>query len=191
MTDTERSTPPAWLRPATEYGPLVLFFVTYKLKGLIWATGAFMGAIAIAMLVAWRAERRVPPMTVFTGIVVLLFGGLTLLTKDPIFIKVKPTIVSGLIGLVLIGGRLAGRPLLKPLLASALRMDDVGWRALSLRFGLLSIALAGLNELVWRTQSEDFWVNFKLFGLTGITFVFMLAQSPMLARHALPEEEAG
>jgi intracellular septation protein len=188
MTAADRSAPPGWVRPATEYGPLVLFFVTYKLAGLLWATGVFMGAVVVALLAAWRTERRLPPMTLFTGVVVLVFGGLTLATKDPTFIKMKPTIVSGLIGIALVGGALAGRPLLKPLLGSAMRMDDEGWRALSLRFGLLSLGLAALNEVVWRTQTEDFWVNFKLFGLTGITFVFMLTQSALLARHALPEE---
>ena len=180
-----------------ELGPLAVFFVGYRVGGVLAATAAFMVAVTLGLGYMWWKERRLPPMMVASAIIVLIFGGLTVGLKDPRFIYVKPTILSGLGGLVLLGGLVVGRPLLKPLLASALTMDDGGWRALTLRFGLFWLALAGLNELVWRhftPAREDLWVWFKILGIPSLTMLFMLTQSGLLRRHAIepPEpKEAG
>lgn len=186
-TSTARSAP-AWLRPTIDYGPIVVFFLVYLKFGLIPATGALMAATAVVLALAFAVERRVAMMPLVTAGVVGVFGGLTLLLQDEIFIKMKPTIVQVIFAAVLLGGLAFGRPLLKYALGSALPLDDVGWRRLTLRWALFFIAMAALNELVWRTQSTDFWVNFKVFGILGITLVFGLAQTPLILRHRLPDE---
>jgi len=179
---------PAWLRPTIDYGPIVVFFLAYLKFGLIPATGALMAATAVVLALAFAIERRVAMMPLVTAVIVGIFGGLTLLLKDETFIKMKPTIVQGLFAAILLGGLAFGRPLLKAVLGSALPLDDVGWRRLTLRWALFFIAMAGVNELVWRTQSTDFWVTFKVFGILGITLVFALAQTPLILRYRLPEE---
>ena len=175
---------------ATDYGPLLAFFIAYYLADIMWATGAIMAATAVALAVGWHFERRLAPMPLATAILVAVFGGLTLWLADETFIKMKPTIVKALIAAVLLGGLAFGRPLLRPLLGSVWRIDDAGWSKLTLRFGLFFLAMAFLNELVWRTQSTDFWVNYKLFGTIGLTMAFSLMQIPLCRRH-WREETAG
>ena len=188
-TSAARSAP-AWLRPTIDYGPIAVFFLVYLKFGLLPATGALMAATAVVLALAFAIERRVAMMPLVTAIIVGIFGGLTLLLQDETFIKMKPTIVQVLFAAVLLGGLAFGRPLLKYVLGSALPLDDVGWRRLTLRWALFFIAMAGLNELVWRTQTTDFWVTFKVFGILGITLVFALAQTPLILRHRLPDETA-
>jgi intracellular septation protein len=182
----ERKSAP-WVRSVVDYGPLVIFFAAYSAYDLISATAALMAATAVVLVFMLVTERRIPPMPLITAIVVGVFGGLTLWLEDETFIKMKPTIVNALIGAVLIGGLAFDRPLLKPIMGTAWPMTDYGWRALSLRFGLFFLVLAALNELVWRTQSTDFWVSFKVFGLIGLTFLFALAQVPLMNRHRLAD----
>jgi intracellular septation protein len=129
-------------------------------------------------------------MPLVTAVVVGIFGGLTLWSGDETFIKMKPTIVQALFAIALLGGLAFGRPLLKPLLKAAWPMDETGWRRLSLRFGLFFAAMGALNEVVWRTQSTDVWVMFKVFGLLGLTLLFSIAQVPLMTRHRLPEAAA-
>jgi intracellular septation protein len=174
---------PAWIKPATEYGPLAVFFVVYFRFGLMPATAALIAATAFALGLALVAAGRVPWMPLITAAVVGVFGGLTLWLNDDTFIKMKPTIVQGLIAAVLVGGLAVRRPLLRPLMGAAWPMDDAGWRKLSLRFALFFAAMAAINEAVWRTQSTDVWVLFKVFGIIGLTFVFVLAQIPLMRRH--------
>lgn len=181
---------PAWLRPTIDYGPIAVFFLVYLKFGLLPATGALMAATAVVLALAFAVERRIAMMPLVTAIIVGVFGGLTLLLQDETFIKMKPTIVQALFAAVLLGGLAFGRPLLKYVLGSALPLDDVGWRRLTLRWALFFIAMAALNEVVWRTQTTDFWVTFKVFGILGITLVFALAQTPLILRHRLPEETA-
>ena len=187
-SETTRSEP-AWLRPASDYGPIAVFFIAYVLTDLLWATGALMAATAAALAVSLAVARRVPLMPLITAAVVGVFGGLTLILQDETFIKMKPTIVQVLFAAILFGGLAVGRPLLKPLMGTAWAMDDEGWRKLTLRFGLFFLAMAALNEAVWRTQSTDFWVSFKVFGILGLTFLFALAQAPLMRRHHLAPEE--
>jgi intracellular septation protein len=152
------------------------------------AIGALIAATAVALALALWAERRVPWMPLTTAVVVGIFGGLTLWSGDETFFKMKPTIVQALFAAVLLGGLAFGRPLLKPLLGAAWPMDEAGWHQLSLRFALFFAAMAALNEAVWRTQSTDVWVTFKVFGLIGLTLLFSIAQVPLMTRHRLAEE---
>jgi intracellular septation protein len=156
---------PPWLRPLSEYGPIAVFFTAYVLADLLWATAALMAATVVALGLSLAISRRVPLMPLITAAVVGVFGGLTLILQDETFIKMKPTIVDALFAAFLLGGLAFGRPLLKPLMGWALTMEDQGWRKLTFRFGLFFIAMAALNEAVWRTQSTDFWVSFNVFGL--------------------------
>jgi intracellular septation protein len=183
-------TAPPWLKPTVDYGPLLVFLGFYFSAGLLAATAALIAVTTLAVVLALWIERRVPWMPVVTAIVVGVFGGLTLWSGDETFIKIKPTIVQLLFSTVLFGGLFLGRPMLKPLLGTAWPMDDLGWRRLSLRFAVFFLVMAALNEAVWRTQSTDVWVLFKVFGLFGLTMAFSLAQLPLMTRHRLPEADS-
>ena len=172
-----------------EYGPIAVFFTTFVLFDLFFATGALVVATIIAIVVGFVVQRRIAMVPLITGGVVFLFGGLTLYFQDETFIKMKPTIVQGLLASVLIGGLAVGRPLLKPLFSSAWRLNDRGWTLLTWRFAGFFVAMALLNELVWRTQSTEFWVTYKVFGSIGLTVAFTLAQLPLINRHQMPEED--
>ncbi len=180
-------TAPPWLKPTVDYGPLLVFLAFYFATDLLAATAALIAVTVLALVLALWIERRVPWMPVVTAAVVGVFGGLTLWSGDEIFIKMKPTIAQLLFAAVLLGSLALGRPVLKPLLGAAWPMDDLGWRRLSLRFAIFFLAMAALNEAVWRTQTTDVWVLFKVFGLFGLTMLFSLAQVPLMARHRLPE----
>ena len=184
---SKTSAPPAWLKPAADFGPLAVFFGVYLKFGLMPATGALIAATAVALAVSLLIARRVPLMAVITAIVVGIFGGLTLWFDDETFIKMKPTIVQVIFAAILLGGLAFGKPLLKPVMGTAWAMTEAGWHKLSLRFALFFLAMAALNELVWRTQSTDFWVSFKVFGLLGLTMAFTIAQIPLLKKHRLPD----
>ena len=184
---TNPRTPPRWLKPATDIGPIAVFFVAYLKFGLLPATAALIAATAAALLLSLVVAGRVPLVPLVTAGVVGLFGGLTILLNDETFIKLKPTIVQGLFALVLFGGFALGRSPLKRLFGTAWSMDDTGWRWLGLRFAGYFAVMALLNEIVWRTQTTDFWVSFKVFGIMGLTMVFTLAQMPLIRRHRLRE----
>lgn len=177
------SSAPTWLRPLVDYGPLAAFFVVYWLRDLTAATVAIMAATAVALALALAIEKRIPAMPLVTAVVVGVFGGLTLWFQDETFFKMKPTIVQLVFAAVLFGGLLFKRPLLKPLLGTAWPLDDEGWHKLSFRFGLFFLAMAVLNEAVWRTQSTDVWVTFKVFGIMGLTFVFVVSQVFFMRAH--------
>lgn len=183
-----KKTSPGWLRPMVDYGPLAAFFLTYYKVDLFAATGALMAATAVALALSLIFEKRIPMMPLVTAAVVGVFGGLTLWLQDETFIKMKPTIVQILFAVVLLGGLAFGRPLLKSVLGSAISMDEEGWRKLSARYAFFFLAMAGVNEAVWRTQSTDFWVTFKVFGLAGLTILFALTQIPTMTRHGLGKE---
>ena len=192
LGSTRRMAPPTngpkWIGPATEYGPLLAFFVAYFATDLIAATGTLMAATAIALTASWLAHRTVPTMAVVTAVIVGIFGGLTLYLNDETFIKIKPTIVQALFAVILLGGLLFDKPMLKFVFTKVWPIDDIGFRKLSFRFGLFFAAMAGLNEIVWRTQSEEFWVSFKVWGLMGLTFVFAMSQFKIFERHRLPDQ---
>jgi intracellular septation protein len=184
---------------ALELGPLVLFFLGNAYaerfgvgpdQKLFVATGLFIAATVIALSIYYALVRRLPIMPLVSGVVVVVFGGLTLFLQDKTFIMVKPTIVNTLFGLVLLGGLAFGKSLLSVVLDSMFALTDEGWRKLTFRWGLFFLALAAVNEVVWRTQTEDFWVNFKVFGIMPLTVLFALAQTPLLSRYErkAPEE---
>jgi intracellular septation protein len=177
---------------ALELGPLVLFFLGNAYaerfgvgpdQKLFVATGLFIAATVIALSIHYALVRRLPIMPLVSGVVVVVFGGLTLFLQDKTFIMVKPTIVNTLFGLVLLGGLAFGKSLLSVVLDSMFTLTEEGWRKLTFRWGLFFLALAALNEVVWRTQTEDFWVNFKVFGIMPLTVLFALAQTPLLSRY--------
>lgn len=191
MASTGSTTAPAWLRPLVDYGPLAAFFAVYWLAGLTAATIAIMAATAVALALAFIFERRIPPMPLVTAAIVGVFGGLTLWLNDDTFIKMKPTIVQLIFAVVLLGGLLFKRSLLKSLLGTAWPLDDAGWHKLTLRFALFFLVMAALNEAVWRTQSTDFWVTFKVFGILALTFVFVASQIFFMRAHMLPDDDEG
>ena len=180
---------PRWLKPTDDYGPLGIFLLAYLLGDLMIATAAIMAATAVALALSLWVTRRVPVMPLVTAVIIGVFGGLTLWLDDPRFIKMKLTIVEALFSLVLFGGLALGKPLLAPLLGHAWPMDQEGWRKLTFRFAVFFAAMAALNELVWRTQSTDVWVTFKVFGLMALTLIFAMAQTPLMRRHHIEPAE--
>ncbi|MEZ5831006.1 MAG: septation protein A [Dongiaceae bacterium] len=181
MKDAQHS----WVKYLVDWGPLAAFFVTFKFGGLMQATAVLIVVTAVLTGLGYVLMRRIQPMPLVTLVVVGIFGGLTIWLQDETFIKMKPTIILGLFAAVLIGGLIAGKSLLKSLMGSALELDDTGWRKLTLRFALFFAAMAVLNEVVWRTQSTDLWVDFKVFGILGLNLVFMLTQIPLIKRHQI------
>ena len=178
------------LKLALELGPLAVFFFANAKFGIFAATGAFMVAITVALTASWLLTRRLAIMPLVTGIVVLVFGGLTLALQDEIFIKMKPTIVNTLFGGVLIGGLFFGKSLLGYVFDSVFQLTDEGWRKLTLRWGLFFFVLAIINEVIWRNFSTDFWVSFKVFGMMPLTIVFTLTQMPLIQRHSLDDKKS-
>lgn len=179
----DKQQPHPLFKLATELGPLIVFFVANSKFGLFAATGAFMVAIVAAMIASYVVVKHVPIMAIVTAFVVLVFGGLTLWLHDETFIKVKPTIIYGLFAVVLGGGLLFGRSFIAIMFDQVFNLTPEGWRALTLRWTLFFAAMAVLNEVIWRTQSTDFWVTFKAFGVIPITMLFAVLQMPLIKRH--------
>ncbi|RWF34546.1 MAG: septation protein A, partial [Mesorhizobium sp.] len=152
------------------------------------ATGLFMAATAIALMASWLLTRTLPIMPLVSGVVVFVFGALTLYLQDDIFIKMKPTIVNTLFGGVLLGGLFFGKSLLGYVFDSAFSLDTEGWRKLTFRWGLFFLFLAIVNEVVWRNFSTDAWVTFKVWGIMPITLLFTFSQMPLIMRHSLEEK---
>jgi intracellular septation protein len=178
------------LKLALELGPLVLFFVANARWGIFNATAIFMVAILVALAVSYALTRRLPVMAVVSGVIVTVFGGLTLVLQDETFIKMKPTIIYALFGITLLAGLYFRKPLLEIVFDSVFNLTEEGWRKLTVRWALFFVFMAVLNEVIWRTQSTDFWVSFKLFGAVPLTFVFAALQYPLLMRHDANPEPA-
>ncbi len=192
-----KSAMPPLLKLALDMGPLVIFFLTYRAADLMTATAAVMVATIVSLSVSFVLEKRLAPMPLVTGFFMVTFGGLTLVLQNDTFIKMKPTIVNLIFASVLAAGMATGRPLMKFLFQEAFKLTDEGWRKLTVRWMLFFLFLAGLNEVVWRTMSEEFWVAFKVWGNLPITVLFTLSQIPLLKRYhpnagaqAQPEAEA-
>jgi intracellular septation protein len=180
---TEKTQLNPFVKLALDIGPLILFFVVNAKAGIFAATGAFMAAVVVALVVSYVLIRRFPVMTVVSAVIVIVFGGLTIFLHDDTFIKIKPTLIYLLFGGVLAGGLLLRKPLLSMVFDSVFNLTDEGWRKLTIRWAAFFFVMALLNEIVWRTQTTDFWVSFKLFGFVPLTFLFALAQFPLMRKH--------
>src|SRR5665213_1808793 len=202
MTEKPRLNP--LLKLALDLGPLLVFFfanakpalfepwiaplipaavATGKRSGIFVATAVFMIAILAALAVSYALTRRLPVMAVVSAVVVLVFGGATLFFQNDTFIKMKPTMIYLLFAGTLIGGMILRRPLLATVFDQMFHLTDEGWRKLTIRWSVFFLALAILNEIVWRTQTTDTWVTFKVFGVTPLTFVFAALQYPLLMKY--------
>jgi len=168
-----------------EIGPLILFFLTNAKAGIFVATQVFMVAIIISLSLSYYLDRRIAIMPLVTGVVVLIFGGLTIYLENDLFIKLKPTIVNSLFALILLGGLAFGKSFLSTLFSEIFQLQPEGWRILTFRWGLFFITLAIINEIVWRNFSTDFWVSFKLFGIMPLTMVFALSQFRVLNKYQI------
>ena len=172
-----------FLKLSLELGPLILFFVANSRWGIFVATGVFMAAVLVALVASYKLLHRVPIMTVVSAVVVIVFGGLTLVLQNDVVIKIKPTIIYLLFSAVLLGGLALGKPLLALVFDSVFDLTAEGWRKLTWRWALYFLALAVINEIVWRTQTTDAWLSFKVFGVVPLTFLFAASQYPLLTRY--------
>ena len=166
-----------------DIGPLAVFFIFYTRSGLQASILPFMVATVIAVLFSYVLEKKIPIMPTVGAGIVLIFGGLTIYFDNDVFFKMKPTIINVLFAVILYGGILINKPLLKYLLGAALKLEEAGWKILTQRWIGFFIALAVLNEIVWRNYPTDVWVNFKVFGIMGVTIAFTIVQIPLLKKY--------
>jgi intracellular septation protein len=181
---------------ALDFGPLIVFFAVNFLAGgpqivrVLSATAAFMVATVVAMLVSRFKTGHISPMLWMTGVLVVVFGGLTLWFHDETFIKIKPTIIYAMFAAILFFGLATGRPVLQSMLETAYPgLDALGWRKLTRNWACFFVFMAVLNEAVWRNSTWDFWVAFKVWGAIPLTLLFAIANVPMLLKHGLMVEK--
>ena len=180
----------SFLKFITDFGPLAIFFFFYynNDKNLSVAIPPLIVATLIALAVVWFFEKKIPPMPLVSGILITFFGGLTIYFDNPVFIYIKPTIINVMFGFALIFGKyFTKEPVLKKLLGKSISLTNEGWEILNRRWIYFFFGLAILNELVWRTQSEEFWVNFKVWGLLPITFIFTGFQIGLINKYKTNE----
>ena len=170
-----------------DIGPLAVFFIFYTRGDLKSAILPFMLATVIAVLFSYIVEKKIPIMPTVGAAIILVFGGLTIYFDNEVFFKMKPTIINLLFGAILYGGEIMKKPLLKYLLGATLKLQEEGWSILTKRWISFFIALAILNEVIWRTQSTDLWVNFKVFGILPITFVFTMTQFSLIKKFQIKD----
>lgn len=175
---------PQLIKIALELGPLVVFFIVNANADIFAATAWFMGAMLVSLALSWFILKRVAVMPLVTGVVVLIFGSLTLYLQDDTFIKMKPTIVNALFGGVLLGGLLFGQSLLRYVFGDVYKLRPEGWLVLTVRWGIFFFVLAALNEIIWRNFSTDAWVAFKVWGIMPLTVIFSMFQLPVLSKYA-------
>jgi intracellular septation protein len=178
---------PQIIKLVLELGPLVVFFIMNGRADIFVATAWFMGAMVLSLALSWLILKKIAVMPLVTGVVVLVFGGLTLWLQDDTFIKVKPTITNTLFASVLLGGLLFGQSLLKYVFGDVYKLRPEGWWKLTLNWGLFFVVLAVLNEAVWRNFPTDFWVAFKVWGIMPLTVAFSMTQLPLLNKYAPAE----
>ncbi len=180
----------SFVKFVTDFGPLAIFLYIYYSSGkdIKVALVPFIIATIVALIIVWLLEKRVPMVPLLGGILITFFGGLTIYFDNPIFIYVKPTIINILFGLALLFGKyFTKEPVLKKILGKSLLLADIGWNILNKRWIFFFFGLAFLNELVWRTQSEEFWINFKVWGILPITFIFTAFQIPIINKYKIDE----
>jgi intracellular septation protein len=175
---------------ALDLGPLLIFFSAFKYLGIFMATAAFMVAVLVALGIGYAFEKKLSPMPIFTAVLVVIFGGLTLYLQNDLFIKMKPSVLYAFFGALLLGGLRFNRLFIKYVFGQAFELDDAGWRKLTIRWGIFFLALAALNELVWRLTTTETWVAFKVWGIIPLLFVFALAQTPLVMKHQQGDKNA-
>ena len=180
----------AFIKFTTDFGPLAVFFFFYYNgdKNLKIAIPPFIIATLIALIIVWILEKKIPLVPLIGGILITLFGGLTIYFDNPVFLYMKPTIINILFGLALLFGKyFTKEPVLKKIMGKSIMLSDIGWYLLNKRWMFFFFAMAILNEFVWRTQTEEFWVNFKVWGLLPITFIFTAFQISLINKHKINE----
>ena len=180
----------SFIKFVTDFGPLAIFFFYYynSDKNLTIAIPPFIIATLIALAIVWFLEKRVPMVPLIGGILITFFGGLTIYFNNPVFLYIKPTIINILFGLALFFGKyFTKEPMLKKIMGKSITLTEIGWDLLNKRWMYFFFCLAILNECVWRTQSEEFWVNFKVWGLLPITFIFTAFQISLINKHKINE----
>ena len=180
----------SFLKFITDFGPLLVFFFYYynSDKNLKIAIPPFIIATIISLIIVWILEKKIPMVPLIGGILITFFGGLTIYFNNPVFIYIKPTIINILFGLALLFGKyFTNEPILKKILGKSIMLADEGWNILTKRWIIFFFSLALLNEIVWRTQSEAFWVNFKVWGLLPISFLFAASQFPLINKYKLKQ----
>ncbi|WP_373087713.1 septation protein A [Sneathiella sp.] len=175
---------PKGLKPTIEFGPILIFFAAYYFGDLFVATGAIMITTLVALAIAYYYTRKLPAMPLVTAVVVTIFGGLTLYLNDETFIKMKPTIIYCIFTAILFGGLFLGKSFVRNLFDNFWNLDDAGWKKLTLRIAFFFLAMAIANEVIWRNVSTEMWVNIKVFGFTAASFIFFMAQVPLINRHS-------
>jgi intracellular septation protein len=191
MSDVKRKEVGAGMRLLLDVGPLLLFFLANARLDLFAATGVFIVAILVAMVASRVMTGHVTALQWFSGVMVVVMGGLTIWLHDETFIKLKPTIYYSFVAMILGYGLLAGKPVLKSVLGSAYPgLDQTGWTKLTRNWALFFVVMAIANEAVWRNSSTSFWLSYKLWGAIPATLLFALANVPMLVRHGLTKDEA-
>ena len=180
----------SFLKFITDFGPLLIFFFYYynSDKSLKIVIPPFIIATLVSLAIVWMLEKKIPMVPLISGILITFFGGLTIYFNNPVFIYIKPTIINILFGLALLFGKyFTNEPILKKILGKSIVLKDEGWNILSRRWIFFFFTIALLNEIVWRTQSEEFWVNFKVWGLLPITFIFTAFQVSLITKYKVDE----
>jgi intracellular septation protein len=182
-----------WVAPLTKFGldlgPLILFFAAFEFFGIYVATGVFMVAVLNALALGYLRERKISPMPLFTAILVVIFGGLTIYLKNDIFIKMKPTVLYAFFGALLLGGLAFNRLFIKYVFGQAFELREEGWRKLTWRWGFFALALAAANEIVWHNFSTAIWVDFKVWAIVPAIFLFGLLQTPLVMKYEISQDE--
>jgi intracellular septation protein len=166
-----------------DLGPLIAFFVSFQLFGIYAATGVFMVLVLASLAIGYWLERKLSVMALFSAVIVIVFGGLTIWLKNDLFVKIKPTIIYLTFATVLLGGLAFNRLFIKYALAFEFEMPEATWRLLTWRWGLFFLLQAALNEFVWRSFTTGEWVAYKTFGALPLTFIFGALQAPILMKH--------
>jgi intracellular septation protein len=188
MSAAGKSKTSPFVKLAVDLGPLIVFFAAFEFFGIYVATGVFMAAVLASLGIGYLRERKLSPMPLFTAVLVVIFGGLTIYLKNDMFIKMKPTVLYAFFGTLLLGGLAFNRLFIKYAFGQAFDLTEEGWRKLTWRWGFFALALAVANEIIWHNFSTAVWVDFKVWGIIPAIFLFGLLQAPLIMKHDISED---
>lgn len=188
MTDVQTPKLSGGVKFLLDFGPLVAFFFAVSKWGIMPATGVLMVGVSVSVLVHWVVERHIPKMLVFSALLILSLGGLTLWLDNPIFVKMKMTVLQVVIAAVLLGGMMKDKLFIKMLMGEGLKMSEAGWRIFTRNYAIFCLLIAAANEIIWRTQSDEFWAGFKSFGVLPAMLLFLIIQIMALSSHMEMDE---